>query len=479
MSWESDFQELIGNTSPMIQDYSGLTRMPYREFRDEESEGFFVDTPNSDNHDLSSIGKSNEIEGLKMSHDGHFRTYTTKRQHKWSEQEKEEIRNSCLATFVNDYGKDDFYHISDEERAELDSLSELRGELSTLRTLYRQVDKYILAMRIVFKALDMIEKKGNFLYSRDEFYEKLASGEIYTTGFMIPKLRARINFQPEVLAVYISNPELDPTDLLTEDEKRKRSVNAWDYEDEEDEETEEEKFQRLFSPEDIEIISKWLDNQENPQGVSLDVINSRFVTGYNDKKSYFGDKRKIKYNNKAEKRYAKELKKFLVAIEGSSNFDNDPYNSSRSYSNRLIGGAFEDVPEEKNPIDELAYHGSFSSDKQFRGFELLMDDRYMASVVPGTQYRTHQSVVNQKLFNAMEAAGMNVTELRRAMNLSGTDIEDNEENREATRAHNKKVEAKLVARIVALNNNSKFKKLIEKADKQLAEAQSNYYSDEE
>ena len=56
----------------------------------------------------------------------HFKRYTKRREHKYTESEKQQIRESCMATIVHDYAEHDIYHQSDEERAEHDVLSSIR-----------------------------------------------------------------------------------------------------------------------------------------------------------------------------------------------------------------------------------------------------------------------------------------------------------------------------------------------------------------
>ena len=66
------------------------------------------------------FGIDDPINDGVIEEDVHFKTYSKKYQHKYTDKEMEEIRKSCECTIVHDYGEHDIYHLSDEERAEND-----------------------------------------------------------------------------------------------------------------------------------------------------------------------------------------------------------------------------------------------------------------------------------------------------------------------------------------------------------------------
>ena len=141
-----------------------------------------------------------------------FKRYSKKREHKYTEKELQEIHDSCLHTIVHDYGENDWYHISDEERAERDQLSEISLKLAGLKKTYRKIDQYIEAMRVVYEAWEILER-SNYLHSKDEFFSLVGEGHIVSNRIIMPKMRKLDNYNLDMVVAYISNPELDASRL--------------------------------------------------------------------------------------------------------------------------------------------------------------------------------------------------------------------------------------------------------------------------
>ena len=118
----------------------------------------------------------------------HFKRYTKKRAHKYTESEMKAIRESCVSTIVHDYGERDIYHLSDEERRKNDMLAELSMKLSGVKRVYRKVNEYVEAMRIVVEAWQLLEK-NNYIHTRDEFFDLVADGTIVSSRIVMPKLK--------------------------------------------------------------------------------------------------------------------------------------------------------------------------------------------------------------------------------------------------------------------------------------------------
>lgn len=471
MDWESDFDMLMSGVNDITRDsFASPLRQYPRNGRPGGKDDVISLMPVSDfdvEKDPSLKGNSGTEVMLKP--EPEFRMYNKRHVKKWSEKEMEEIRASCEGTIVHDYSEFDFYHISDDARAELDTLSEIRAQLSGLKTIYHRVDQYVEAMRIVFVAIELLEKKMNYVLSKDEFYEKIGAGTIYPTGFPIPQLHSLSKYDDGLLETYIANPSLNAADLLSEEERRriKAMSRTWaddDEDEEEDEETPEEKIARLLGLEYAEELEQYRLSHEQ---IKVDSLDDKFIAGYSDGRTFFGKERRKKFKDKGKQTYSKAIQALFLGLENSPRFTGDDYVNSnyRRHNSIMTSGLFEPKEEIKNPIDGMRFFGSFADTDAFWFYEQAMDNKIADSVVPGQSYITHQGVSNQKVFNMLEKLGMNMTEFRRGISAAGVSRDENiKENRE----RNKKLESRLVARIIAMNGDKKFKKLAAKAEEEAA-----------
>lgn len=393
---------------------------------------------------------------VEIEEDVHFKRYNVEHEHKYTEQELAQMREGCKRTIVHDYSENDRYHISDEERAKNDSLAELSAKLGGLKRLYRKVDQYVYAMRIVVEAWEILEKKENFIHDPNEFYQMVAEGKIYHSGIMMPKLKGMDKYNLDVLIKYISNPELDPKDLVPEDELKKR--DPWYDDSWEDEETEEEMMERLMSPEEIQFI---LDYEDNPPPMDVKDVKYKYIKGY-DRKDF--KKKKLK---KKDRIFVNSLHDILKRIQNNPKNREDQTDSRFNYGRSwlITNSMFERPKETKDFWDDLYFDGSWASKDDLFLYDLATREEMMNQKSPGETYMTNGDKELQRFFRIMEDEGMNVVELRRRMNMS-EDKEKLEENKRS-RKENKKIESALIQRITKLNGDPKFKKLIAKAEKSI------------
>jgi hypothetical protein len=218
---------------------------------DEDSEEFVTSTEIVKTKEKieKSGGLTSDDDGV-IEEDFHFKRYGKRREHKYTETEMAEIRNSCSRTIVHDYGDYDMYHISNEERSRNDQLAAISMKLGRLKRIYRKVDEYIEAMRIVFEAWSMLEKV-NYLHTREEFFQMVADGRIVSNRIIMPKLKGIDKYNMDIIINYISNPGLDASQLLPK--KKERDYDSF-YDDDCVEEDEAETMIRLLSKEEAEYI---------------------------------------------------------------------------------------------------------------------------------------------------------------------------------------------------------------------------------
>lgn len=400
---------------------------------------------------------------IEIEEDVHFKRYSKRREHKYTEKEMAEIEAGCENTLVHDYSEYDRYHISDEERAKNDSLAELSAKLGGLKRIYRKVDQYIYAMRIVVEAWEMLEKKENFIHDSEEFYKMVADGRIFHSGILMPKLKGMDKYNIEVLIKYISNPELDPQELLTADEIKKRDPWYDDEWDDEDEESEEDEMARLLSPEEIQFI---LDYEDNPPAMKVIDVKKRYIKGYDDK----GFKFKKKKMKKKERLYTESLHEMLKKIQSNPKNRSDYSDYPRSWL--VTSSMFEPSKEGKDFWEDFFYDGSWDDENALFLYDIAAREQMLKQFPPGETYMTYADKELQDFFRTMENNGVNVVELRRKMNMDPEKLKSQENKN--SRKENKKIEAALIDRITKLNNSQKFKKLVAKAEKKLNEDLSEY-----
>lgn len=403
---------------------------------------------------IKSIPKPNQIEEELV-----FKRFRTTYQHKYTEKEMAEIRDSCQRTIVHDFAEHDVYHMSDEERARIDSLNELRMKLNGLRSVYRQIDKYIEAMRVVVEAWSLLEKKDNFIHSEKEFYHLVATGRIYNSSIPLPKMQHLDKYNMDMVIKYISNPELDPKDLVPA-----KNHDPWYDQFNDTDESAEEEMARLLSPEEVQYV---LDHADTPETIKVHDIKPKYIKGY-DRRATMFSKKKRKFNKKTQY-YVDNLHSLLNKIQSN------PYNRSDVGSNRsyLITSSMFEPEEKKDEWDDIRFDGSWADDDELFVYDLVMEEERLKQHPPGNAFQTYGDLEVQKFFRVMEDYGLNTIELRRKMNM--TDDVLLKDTRKKDIKRNKKIEQELITRISSLNDNPKFKKLIKKAEKNI----SNYTAADE
>lgn len=398
--------------------------------------------------------------GITTSDDGvieesvHFKRYSKPREHKYTEREMIEIRNSCQRTIVHDYGEFDIYHISDEERARNDHLAEISMKLAKLKRTYRQVDQYIEAMRTVFEAWNLLEKK-NYLHSKDEFYKMISDGRIVSNRIIMPKLKGMDKYNVDMIIRYISNPELDPSHLVPK--KTERDHDSLFYEDT-PYESAEDLIRRYLSEEEAEFIF----NCEEPPRIEIAPIKTKYIKGYDRRSS-----KKKRKGNKREQYIKESLSEMLNKIQNGNHYKDN----GNSYM--VTHSLFEPQKKEKSLWDNLRFNGSWSDESAVQLYELMVNEELLKQNIGIGRERhlTYADKELQKFFKILEDNGVSVIELRRKIDVAN---QDSKKKERLTKKENKKVESAIIQRITKLNNDPKFKKITKKAE----DALNNYKGDE-
>ena len=403
-------------------------------------------------------GKGRRIpEYHKVEESIHFNTYTEAREHKYTEYEMEAIRDVSRRIIVHDYGEEDYYHMSDEERERRDQLATFSIKLGSLKRIYHRVDDYIKAMRIVYDAWSMVADKS-LIHTREEFFDLVAAGLIISNRIISPRLRGMDKYNEDMILLYISNPLLDPADLLPED----RSPNNEDYYDD-DEDDPVIDVNRLLSATEINSLERYNAGilSENPLIVKN--LNSKYLKTYDD--TLNGRKKKSK-SKKKQSKSDKEIGKTITTILNKIQSNNYQKDWGMGYSFGIVENFFSDT-NEPSVYDDTYYDGSWQNDESVSLYEIAVDEEKLSEKVPGEGYLTHGDQVLQNFFRKLETQGVSTVELRRR--FGSNQINYIESKKKASRKANKKRESELIDRIHSLSRNPKFKKLVSKAEKSLEE----------
>jgi hypothetical protein len=395
--------------------------------------------------------------GLTSDDDGiieesvHFQRFTKRREHKYTEKEMMDIRNSCHRTIVHDYGTYDIYHISNEERAKNDQLSEISMKLGKLKRTYRRVDQYIEAMRIVFEAWSILEK-SNYIHTKDEFYKMVADGRIVSNRILMPKLKNINRYNMDVIINYISNPQLDPSHLVPK-KTEKTHDSFWD-EEEWDEESEEEEMQRLLSVEEAELVIN-RDDKPAPK-MEIGYIKPKYIKGY-DRRT----RKKRKDENKQDKYIREGLSEILNKIQ------NGNYYKEQGNTFMVTNSLFETEKEEKSIYDDMKFTGSWGNEDAVELYDLIVNEEILRQMPPKEKYLTYADMQLKKFFRVLEDNNVSTIEIRRRVDGGG--VNDHSAKKERiVKKENKKLESALIQRISKLNKSPKFKKIINKAEDALS-----------
>lgn len=384
--------------------------------------------------------------GSPSDHDGvieeeaHFKRYTKRRKHKYTEAEMEKIRDSCRNTIVHDYSENDIYHLSDEERQKNDMLAEMSLKLARLKRTYRRADQYIEAMRIVFEAWELLEK-NNYLHTKDEFFELVAEGKIVSNRILMPKLKGMNRYNIDLLIMYISNPDLDASIF---------APKAMDDDDFFSDETEEEQMTRLLSVQEAEAILN-ADEVIDPPTIEVGEMKRKYIKGY-DRRS------KKKKGKKRDRMIRESVGELLRKIENSRMY--------RDYTSYTITTNIFDVEKEKPSLwDEHPMTDSWADEDAVRLHELELQEAMMEQHPEDERYMTYGDKALQQFYRISEEHGVNMVDMRRR--IDGDAEEISRKKLELSKKENKKMEAGLIQRITKLNQSKKFKKLASRAESAL------------
>ena len=354
----------------------------------------------------------------------HFKRYSKKRVHKYTPEEMAQIEKESQNTIVNDYGSNDFYHISDEERKKNDLLAEISLKLATIKSVYRRFDEYIEAMRIVYKAWEILSEK-NYVHSKKEFFKLVAEGRIVSSRIMIPQLKNLKKYDMDLIVRYVSNPELDVSIFKPEEEEILSD------------ETFEEEEERLMSDEDKALLEK-IDKEEPFEEIPVHTLKSKFMNKYLHPKKG----KKISYKQEVFNQIMDE--------------NRTEFNQGNQFL--LSSAMFEE--NEKSIYDRVPFKGSWKNDEDVFLYNARLEEAHFDEKI--NRYRTYGDEYLENFFDELERNGIDTIELRKNMR-----IERKISNQKISTKELKQAEKQILQRIIKLNQDKKFVQMATKAEDKL------------
>ena len=182
-------------------------------------------------------------------------------------------------------------------------------------------------------------------------------------------------------------------------------------------------------------------------------------------------KAKGKKLNKRDRVIQKDVHDMLIKLQNDpANRNIDEYN--RSYL--ITHGMFDTEKKPKDFWDDLVFDGSWADDAAVYMYDLISREELLKMRAPDEKYMTYGDIELNSFFQIAERNGINVIELRQKMEISdNTTLRESVELRESTK-ESKKLERDIIQRITKLNNDPKFKKLVDKSERAL----NKYYDNE-
>lgn len=434
---DSLYEEMIREKARSMQNNSNFSEDDIEGFV--TSEDYFKDDTQENRGSGNRLSKEDDESFV-------YKRYTTRREYKYTEQEMEAIRNGCLVTFVHDYVQDDFYHVSDEDRSKYDALAEISMKLGAIKSVYRRVDQYVLAMRTVYKAWEILATK-NTIYTRDEFFKLVGKGKITSSKIILPALKNSNKYNMDKIMQYIDDEELDPEDLLP---IKIEDINDTYYDDDE----REDEIARIFSQEELELLDKLeKDDGNTVSDIKTVELKRKFVSSGD----YYSSKSKHKLN-KRDKHFYQTMAPVIKSIRNRNKIDH-------GYCTAVIDDLSKKDDDSGRLFDDIMFHGSWESDIDVRLYDIAVTDMMNDTPIMGERNLTYNDVIERKFYKTLSDHGINDIKIKR--NVEGSGADETKRKKKQVLRENKIREEKFINRVTNLQGNPKFIKLIKKAKKDI------------
>lgn len=193
---------------------------------------------------------------------------------KYSEKKKRRLIDAFMTSYVNDYGRNDPYHIDNEN-------SFIEKVKSKIHAIYgnRSIVQYIYAMRDVFKVYEEMyqQSSSRLVISFPEYIEMIVAGDI-AAPFNHPLIRT--NVPQEIIMRYILNDKLDPEEIKQYTSSGQRDEQGgfiFDFTNVEKDFNTPIEYEVLPEKYQVRMLQSWLSGKPKTSG--LDKNESNLVYG--------------------------------------------------------------------------------------------------------------------------------------------------------------------------------------------------------
>lgn len=129
-----------------------------------------------------------DLEKKRKESGQHFVDFSSHKEVFLPERRKQQLLQQYDCVVVNDFGDD--YHLSDEERAEKNQFYDIFKELRKYKHTYRKLPEYIVVMRKMINALDILAE-SNGVFPPDKFKKMFLRGDIDVCGLVFPEYKGK------------------------------------------------------------------------------------------------------------------------------------------------------------------------------------------------------------------------------------------------------------------------------------------------
>lgn len=389
--------------------------------------------------------------------------------------DKEGMIRAFNTSYVLDFGPDDPYHhdMDDTDKR----LSELTSGIRYTYG-YPNIDKYIIAMRKLYKCFDILyEKNKPFRISKSEYIDNIISGEITISQLPLPKLRNKDKVSKDIIIDYIINEDKDLKELVDLVNNDDCDVSGYDLNDVD-----------LFTKQELEDIENIADHYENSEGsfVNFDATLNNAVI-------------KKRMNPKWKMESVRDVDKTTIDIVSNA-LDNYEAHSAYMISGRYISTEEDDpgyvsydniVGDIKSRCTIVPRLGNMSNSKAHSNYRMRKALTLATSgisidgfyTIKKMEERIQADGNNSKIFSDNISDILNETRVIKKngklikANTAGSLKSQMEVLRDKQRVY-EEVDATIFARIEALNYSKEFRAIVEEYENLIIKHGMNYFVDD-
>lgn len=314
--------------------------------------------------------------------------YLSDRRIAWLKEEMEVV-------VVNEFG--DEYHLTEEERREVNEYYDLFKKFQCYKHTYKKLDEYVTVVREALKILDVVAEE-NGIYDPDVFRKKFLKDKIEISGLFMPKYRGRdrkaLNWK--YVTDFILGDE-DPADIMkheddvimTPDEIDEASNIMFDEEELAD------MVRPLTDEEKLENVSTLVDYSDEDTELPFDVV--RPLSRKDQKKLLKGNKELMMAlkEQQRESRLTRNLAKYSYDLQ------EDDIDAIERANKKYGFKVKSDMPEFKGNITK--------SDDYYRYLHVLEeyeDTKILISYAGKAM--TQEEANSYEIRQALESNGLNI-----------------------------------------------------------------------